>query len=306
MTDPAFTDNSPVSLSTLNVGIAGLGLMGGSLALSLAGKCARRIGMDLNPAVGREALDRAIVDESVGSLKELVERADVIVLAAPVRGIVAMLQELVGIALPSGARRIIIDIGSTKQDVVAAMEHLPNGWEPIGVHPICGREVSGIAHADGTLFQSAAFVLCACNRTTPRALALARELAIQLGARPFELTAAQHDKLVAATSHLPHLTAVALALTVGDLPSAELTAGPGLRDASRLAGSGVVMMADILATNQAAVLEILNAYIARLEEMRSMLQAGDENQLRTLFAQARQARADLMVNVLQIKKGNGG
>jgi prephenate dehydrogenase len=302
MTKLATAAIPPTPLAELTVGIAGLGLMGGSLALGLAGVCTRRIAMDANPAVGREALDRNIVDETVGSLQELAQRADVLVLAAPVRGILAMLQELSSIALPAGGSRIVLDLGSTKQAVVAAMEQLPPGWEPIGAHPICGREVSGIANADGTLFQSATFVMCPCARTTPRATEIAQALALVLEAHPILLAAAQHDRLVAATSHLPHLAAVALALTVGEIPSAEITAGPGLRDASRLAGSGVVMMADILATNQEPVLEILNAFIARLEDMRSMLKSGDENELRTLFAHARLARESLLANIAQQQK----
>jgi prephenate dehydrogenase len=285
-----------LSLSGLTIGIAGLGLMGGSLGLGLASSCARRIGMDQDPRVGDAALSRNAVDEMVIGLPELAKRSDILVLAAPVRGILAMLRDLSTLAVPAGSSRVVLDIGSTKQEVVDAMADLGPGWDPIGAHPICGREVSGVESADGTMFQSAAFMLCPLPRTTPRALEVARSLALAVGATPRVMDAVEHDTLIAMTSHLPYLAALALALTAGKTSSAAFLAGSGFRDTSRLAGSNIKMMMDILVTNRQPVLQTLDEYMARLGELRARLAADDERLLQELLEQGRRIRARMLLD----------
>jgi prephenate dehydrogenase len=283
-------------LPSLTIGIAGLGLMGGSLALGLAGKCARRIGWDVNPQAQQTALARGAIDESAGSLRELVDRAEAIVLAAPVRAILEMLRDLENMAPPAGAMRILTDVGSTKQDIVLRMQHLGEGWDPIGAHPFCGREVSGIAHADGALFQRAVFFLCPLPATSARARGFAQEMVAALGAASLEMDVEMHDRLVAATSHLPYLAAVALALTASHIPSAARAVGSGFRDTARLAGSSLEMMTDILATNRRPVLDALDAYMDQLKEIRDRLQAGDEIRLRALLEEGRHAREKILTD----------
>jgi prephenate dehydrogenase len=290
-------------LDTLNVGIVGLGLMGGSLALGLAGKCRRRIGLDSDPGADSAALKRKAVDELALHLPDLVQKCDLIILAAPVRTILAVLKELAEIRPPRGAVRVVIDIGSTKSDIVKAMETLGEGYDPIGGHPICGREVQGIRYADAALYRNAPFVLTPIPRSSPRALALGRELAQLLGAHPLELTAAEHDTLVASTSHLPHLAAVALAQTARRLPSASALAGPGFRDTTRLAASNLEMMTDILLTNRDHVLQALEEYIHRLEALAQRVREGDEARLKVLLAEGRRARQELLEPSLH--KGEG-
>lgn len=278
----------------LTVGIVGLGLMGGSLALGLAGKCRRRIGLDSDPGADKNALERNAVDELALHLPDLVAKSDLIVLAAPVRTILAVIKELSDIRPPRGKNRIVIDIGSTKSEIVKAMESLGTGYDPIGGHPICGREVQGIQHADPALYRNAPFVLTPNSRTSPRAMAVGRELAGVLGAHPLELSAAEHDALVASTSHLPHLVAVALAQTACRLPSAAALVGPGFRDTSRLAASNLEMMTDILLTNREHVLEALEEYIHRLEALAQRVREGDEARLKVLLAEGRRARQELL------------
>jgi prephenate dehydrogenase len=281
-------------LVSLNIGIVGLGLMGGSLALGLAGKCRRRIGLDSDPAADKAAFERKAVDELALHLPDLVDKCDLIVLAAPVRTILALLKELSEIRPPRGATRVVVDIGSTKTEIVRAMEGLGAGYEPIGGHPICGREVQGILHADPALYHDAPFVLTPVPGTTPRTLALGRELAEALGARPLELSASEHDSLIATTSHLPHLVAVALAQTARRLPSASALVGPGFRDTSRLAASNLEMMTDILLTNREHVLQALEEYIHRLEALAQRVREGDEARLKVLLAEGRRARRELL------------
>jgi prephenate dehydrogenase len=285
--------NSP-KLADLSVGIVGLGLMGGSLALGLAGRCRRRIGLDSDPAADRAALEKGAVDELALQLPDLVAKSDVIVLAAPVRTILAVLKELNEFEPPAGGRRIVLDLGSTKSDIVAAMAGLGAGYDPVGGHPICGREVQGIAFADPALYRGAPFALTPLDRTSPRALAVARSLAAALAARPLELTASEHDTLIASTSHLPHLVAVALAQTACRLPSASALVGPGFRDTSRLAASNLEMMTDILLTNRKHVLEALEEYIRRLQALGQRVSEGDEARLKVLLAEGRRARQELL------------
>jgi prephenate dehydrogenase len=282
------------NLENLTVGIVGLGLMGGSLALGLAGKCRRRIGLDSDPEADKTALEKHVVDELALHLPDLVAKADLIILAAPVRTILAVLKELSEIRPPQESIRIVIDIGSTKCEIIKAMQALGAGYDPIGGHPICGREVQGIRYADSSLYRNAPFVLTPTSSTSPRALAVGRELAAVLGANPLELSAAEHDTLVASTSHLPHLAAVALAQTARRLPSAAALVGPGFRDTSRLAASNLEMMTDILLTNREHVLQALEEYIHRLEALAQRVREGDEARLKVLLAEGRRARQELL------------
>jgi prephenate dehydrogenase len=284
----------PFALDHVTVGIVGLGLMGGSLALGLAGKCRRRIGLDSDPEADRKALEKNAVDEVALHLPDLVEKAELIVLAAPVRIILTILRELVEIQPPKGKARVVIDIGSTKSEIMSAMDRLGPGYDPIGGHPICGREVQGIRFADPLLYRGAPFVLTPIPRTTSRALAVGRSLADALGAHVTELTAAEHDALVASTSHLPHLVAVALAQTARRLPSAAALVGPGFRDTTRLAASNLEMMTDILMTNRAHILQALEEYINRLEALAERVREGDEARLKILLAEGRRARQELL------------
>jgi prephenate dehydrogenase len=284
----------PFALDRAVVGVVGLGLMGGSLALALAGKCRRRIGLDSDPEAEKAALEKTAVDEVARNLHDLVEKSDLIVLAAPVRTILGLLKELAEIHPSNGQLRIVIDIGSTKTDIVHAMEGLGPLYTAIGGHPICGREMQGIGFADPLLYRDAPFVLTPVPNSSPKALAAGRSLAKALGARPVELVAAEHDNLVASTSHLPHLVAVALAQTACRLPSAAALVGPGFRDTTRLAASNLEMMTDILLTNRVHVLEALEEYISRLEALAQRVREGDEARLKVLLAEGRRARQELL------------
>jgi prephenate dehydrogenase len=286
--------DTALAIDNVTVGIVGLGLMGGSLALSLAGKCRRRIGLDSDPEADRKALEKKAVDEVALHLPDLVEKAELIVLAAPVRTILAILNELVEIQPSNGKVRVAVDIGSTKSEIMSAMDRLGPGYDPIGGHPICGREVQGIRFADPLLYRGAPFVLTPIPRTTSRALAVGRSLADALGAHVTVLSAAEHDALVASTSHLPYLVAVALAQTARRLPSAAALAGPGFRDTTRLAASNLEMMTDILMTNREHILQALEEYISRLEALAERVREGDEASLKILLAEGRQARQELL------------
>ena len=281
------------SLADCKVAIVGLGLMGGSLATALRGRCAEIVGVDSNPDTLAFACAHDIVDR-VAEFDAALE-CDVLVLAMPVRTILVHLRLVTRAEIRNPKSTVVIDLGSTKSEIVAAMQDLPVGYDPIGGHPLCGKESSGIEVTDAALFRGARFVLSPLPRTSDRALALARQLVAALGARPLVLDAATHDRLVATTSHLPYLLACAL------IGSAERAAddrvwdiaASGFRDTSRLAGSGAAMMSDILLTNRNEILRALSTVRAELDRLAGLIGSRDESVLRAALDTARERRAQL-------------
>lgn len=261
--------------------VVGLGLMGGSLALALKDHADRITGVELNAAARELALEKGIVAGVTADLREGVADADVVVLATPVRSIIEMLEQRLGAWLRSNT--LLLDLGSTKQRINLAMRDLPIGILAVGGHPMTGRELSGLEASDATMYRGRPFVLCPNRRTTPSALLRARALVQALGAFPIEMDAERHDRVVAAISHLPYLLSTALVATVAnegehDAAIWELAAG-GFRDTSRLAGSDVRMMGDILSTNTQAVATILAMFRMQLAQLEAMLISRDDQRL---------------------------
>jgi prephenate dehydrogenase len=278
------------------VAIIGLGLMGGSLAMALMERslCREVVGVVHRAETLREAMTRGAVHRATTNLADGVAGANVIILATPVRTILSQIHQLAAIPLDPC---LLLDLGSTKGDIVAAMEDLPSQVQPVGAHPMCGKETAGLAAADPMLYQGAPWVLVPLPRTSAGALALARELVVAVGAHPLVLDADRHDRLVAAISHLPYMLAVALmsvAAAMGD--DDELVwelAASGFRDTSRLAASNISMMLDILLTNQAAVGDALRRVSIHLAHLADLLAAGNEDSLRALLVAAHDQRTSL-------------
>ncbi len=272
------TPSAEVALRNARVAILGLGLIGGSLALALRGKCAALLGADPNPearllAEASGALERVAADPA-----EILPPADAVILAAPVRTILALLEDLPRLT-PRAA--VVMDVGSTKSAIVERMAGLPPRFEPIGGHPMAGKEHGGFANAEAGLFRGAPFVLTPLARTTERARNFALAVVDAVGARPLWLDAKTHDRYAAAISHLPYLTSLALALATP--PEATMMAGPGFRSATRLAATPPQMMLDILLTNRRAVLEALSRFRRTLDALENALIAEEEEELRALL-----------------------
>jgi prephenate dehydrogenase len=278
------------SLKQSRVCIVGLGLMGGSLAKALRGHVADLTGIDDDPATCRDATAQGLTRQADGKLSSAIE-ADVVVLATPVRTIIRLIGEL-GDYLRPGT--LLIDLGSVKGPVVRAMNGLPVSVQAIGGHPMCGKAVSGLAHADGALYRGAPFVLCRSDRTTPDAVALARQMVAAIGAQAIEVEAAHHDRVVAVTSGLPYALAAALTLVAGvqaeDDAMIWTLAASGFRDTSRLAGSDPTMMADILQTNAPAVLDALEEAQAHLTTLVSILRSNKSEDLHATLSRAQAYR----------------
>ncbi|MCW2955536.1 MAG: putative prephenate dehydrogenase [Thermoleophilia bacterium] len=237
-------------LRDATVAIVGLGLMGGSLGLALAGRCACRIGIDVEAAHGMLAVELGAVDEAT-SLEAAAARADIVVLAMPVRRMPAEIAQLGALVRPGA---VITDLGSTKGEVCAAMDALPEHVEAIGGHPMCGRELSGIGAGDAFLYNDARWVLVPTDRTTEHARTIVRELVHAAGAHELTLERTVHDRAVALASHTPYVIAQALMQALlerdphGQGATSELAA-TGFRGATRLAAGSVDMWHDILLTN---------------------------------------------------------
>jgi prephenate dehydrogenase len=268
--------------------IVGLGLMGGSLALALRGYCDCIIGVDLDPQTLELARENKVVDRATDDLAEALSQADLVVLAAPVRANLALLEKIPQIH-PEPVS--IFDLSSTKSAIVAAMDRLPQGFAALGGHPMCGKEKSGLAHADSKLFWDATFALTETTRTTSELRALVGDIITIISARPLWMDAHTHDCWAAATSHLTYLVSSALAASTPR--DAAPLIGPGFISTSRLAASNITMMMDILATNREQVLAALARYRAAIEKIETTLaDAGDE--LPDLLETARQNRERLI------------
>jgi prephenate dehydrogenase len=289
MTDVVpFTSASELPLSQARIAILGLGLMGGSLALALHGFCARLLGVDRDLHVLDLAQKNGLVDAAYNAPGPALAQADLVVLAVPVRTILRFLTELPGLH-PGTA--VVFDLGSTKSAIAEAMTRLPARFDPIGGHPMCGKEKTGLAYAEAGLFKEAPFALAPFPRTSSRARRLALEIVQAVGARPVWIDPEIHDAWVAATSHLPYLVASALAACTP--PEAAPLIGPGYRSTSRLAASSVEMMVDILHTNTAPVLAALSRFKSQLNLLEECLLAGDESRLAKLLDQTSQHQAEL-------------
>src|SRR5262249_39104666 len=154
------------------VAVVGLGLMGGSFALALRGHCREISGADPDPEALAFACQHGVIDQACDFDGALA--SDVVVLAAPVRAILAQLAELARQPAPAG-QKLLMDLGSTKAEITAAMARLPAGWAPVGGHPMAGKEVSGVAHAEAGLFRDRVFALTPLVRTPGWALDGARQ-----------------------------------------------------------------------------------------------------------------------------------
>lgn len=269
-----------VSLEGKTVAIVGLGLMGSSLGLALRPYGVRVIGVEPDGPTRDLALERGIVDVATAELAEGIVSADLVVLAAPVNAIVSLLDELPELC-PEGCT--VLDLGSTKKAIVAAMDQLPPSFRAVGGHPMCGKETSGPGAADGSLYHEQTFVLCRSRRSDVAAEGLVERLVTAIGATPLWLEPDVHDRLVALVSHLPYFIAATLIAETSAFSGTRehlwQVSASGFRDTTRLAGSDPIMIRDITSTNREEILDALRGYRIRLEKLISLLEQSDDGAL---------------------------
>ena len=255
--------------------------MGGSLALGLRGKCVALYGIDPHLPTLELALSQNIVDFADSDPAKLLPEVDLVILAAPVPAILTLLEQLPTFTSNSC---IVMDMGSTKKLIVESMSRLPERFDPIGGHPICGKEKLSLANAERTLYYAVPFLLTPLERTSPRALSAANQIIEAVGAKAKVLDAVEHDRILASTSHLPFLISSALALTTPqDVAS---FVGPGFKSTSRLAGTSSSMMLGVLQSNHENVLHVLHGLQNQLAEIESALSANDFLKLESILDEA--------------------
>jgi prephenate dehydrogenase len=275
--------------------LIGCGLMGGSFALALrqAGLVAHVAGFSASDNTRRKALALGVIDSACTSAAQAAEGADLVLVAVPVRATEDTLRAIDPVLAPDA---LVMDVGSTKGDVVAAaraaMQRRLSNFVP--AHPIAGKEVAGIEHAEATLYRDRQLILTPLPENPAARVQQARELWQALGSRVLTLSPEAHDASFAAVSHLPHLTAFALVNAVARQPQGAehlSMAGPGFRDFSRIAASDPSVWRDILLANRDQVLRQSALMRDALQEFEAAMRSGDAERLQALIQEASQTRS---------------
>ena len=276
------------------LGLIGCGLMGSSLALALkrAGLVERVSGFSPSPATTALALKMGVIDSIATSAADAAEGADLVLLAVPVAATRSTLQAIAGVI---DSHTLVMDVGSTKQDVVLVARETLGQRLPcfVPAHPICGKEVSGVQHADVDLYKGKKVILTPLFETDPAQLALARQLWQALGSHVSQMSPEAHDAAYAAVSHLPHLLAFAMMHSLQAQAEGEqfmALAGSGFRDFTRIAASEPAMWRDILLANRDELLAQSHLFQQSLQALEQLISAGDARQLHGAITQASEAR----------------
>jgi prephenate dehydrogenase len=274
--------------------IFGVGLIGGSVALALkkAKSTAEIVGVGRSDESLQTALDLGVIDAASSDIAAAIKNADMILIAAPVAQTPSILN---AIKPHLAASTVITDAGSTKSDVMQCAQDVLGAQfnQFVGGHPIAGAEKSGVTAAMADLYINKNVVLTPAAVTDTQAIQQVKTLWQACGANVSEMTAAAHDGIFAAVSHLPHLLAFALVDDIASRPNAEQLfsfAASGFRDFTRIAGSHPEMWRDISLANRTALLSELEAYQQELSKLQQLLKAEDGAGLEALFERASIAR----------------
>lgn len=281
------------------LGLIGCGLMGGSLALALkrAGLVQRVVGFSPSQRTRQTALELGVVDEAVTSAAQAAQGSDVIVIAVPVA---ATQPSFEAIREVISAHTLVMDVGSTKQDVVLAAQVLGERLPCfVPAHPIAGKEVAGVVHAEASLYAGKKVILTPSKATNPALCEKAQAIWQAVGSQVITMCADRHDAVFAAVSHLPHVIAFAAVNALATQPHADELlnmAGPGFRDFSRIAASDPTVWRDILLANRDEVLAQAQRFQAQMTLLQTAIEQGDAQALTQLIELARQTRGPWRMN----------
>lgn len=277
------------------LGLVGCGLMGASFALALQDKglVQRVVGFSPSEGTRQKALQRGVIHQAASSAVEAVQGADLVLIAVPVSHTADCLRDIAPHLQPGC---LLMDVGSTKTDVVAAARaalgsHIGSF---LPAHPIAGKAQSGVDHAEGALYQDRALILTPLPSNTASQIEQATALWQAIGSRVHLMTPEAHDQTFAAVSHVPHLLAFAQINGLLRQPEGEAflkLAGPGFRDFSRIAAGDPAIWRDILSANRQEVLAQLSHFQAALSELEKSIQNNELEALQRLISQASQARS---------------
>ena len=282
------------------LGLIGCGLMGSSFALALkrAGLVKRVVGYSKSPSTTERARQMGVIDVEAPSALLAVSGADIVLLAIPVSATEAMFKAIRHLV---GPNTLIMDVGSTKRDVVDAARRVLR--EHVGAfvpcHPITGKEVSGVENADENLYAGKQLIITPIERTFTVQLKKAIDVWTALGCHVMQMSPQAHDAAYAAVSHLPHLIAFAM---INGIKSQEhgkdymALAGPGFRDFTRIAASDPQMWRDILLANRDELLAQSKIFQQSLQSLEELISSGSGDALQSLIGQASETRANWRIS----------
>lgn len=277
------------------LGLIGCGLMGGSFALAMkrAGLVKRVVGYSKSPSTTQRAVSMGVIDVEAPSALLAVSGADVVLLAVPVSATEATFKAIRHLITPN---MLIMDVGSTKRDVVDAARRVlrDNIGCFVPCHPITGKEVSGVEHADADLYRGKQVILTPIERTQVGHLKRAQEMWEALGCHVQQMAPDSHDAAFAAVSHLPHLMAFALMHGIVNQSHGQEflgLAGPGFRDFTRIAASDPKVWRDILLANKHELVEQSKVFQRAMHNMLQLVEEGKGDELEALISAASQSRA---------------
>ena len=280
----------------MKVGIIGLGLIGGSMAIELKRKgfAAEVLGVEADPVNAAAAEKIGLVDEVV-SFEGCVLRSDVVILAVPVGAAVRMLPQVLDAFGESGvASKVVMDVCSTKEHLARSVKYHPQRKQYVASHPMAGTEYSGPWAAMPGLFDGHACIICDSEESSPKAVRIVEGLYNVLNMRTIYMNSSNHDVHTAYVSHISHVTSFALALTVLDKEKDEKhifdLASGGFSSTVRLAKSSPDMWTPILSQNRDNVLQVMDTYIEKMQAFREAIAEGDEDAVRNLIAEANKIR----------------
>jgi prephenate dehydrogenase len=280
------------------VAIIGLGVIGGSLGMALMAKGNYVVtGIDRDPVAVHLAREIGAVSAGTTNYLAGIKQADIIVLAIPVGDLAVIARDIAPFIPPDA---IVTDVGSTKAEVVSELEDIFSSHF-VGGHPMTGSEVSGVRGAEQYLFENAVYVLTPTGRTCPKALRKIQEMVDDTGALSCFLSPEDHDRIVAAVSHLPHFLAVALMNLVADFseqyPQAFTLAAGGFRDMTRVAASSDIMWRDIFATNHRYIIELSRRFREQLLSLEKLLEQEDLDPLVSFMQRAGHERQKIPIKL---------
>jgi prephenate dehydrogenase len=277
------------------LGLIGCGLIGGSFALALkrAKLVKRVVGYSKSPSTTERARQLGVIDVAAPSALLAVSSADLVLMAVPVAA-----SELIFKSIRHGLtpETLVMDVGSTKGDVIEAARNGLQGKLSsfVPAHPIAGKEVAGVEHAEAGLFKGRQVVLTPVKATLRSNVQRATQVWSAIGAQVVTMTPEAHDGAFAAVSHLPHLLAFAFTQGIAAQPEGQRfleLAGPGFRDFSRIAASDPTMWRDILLANREQVLLQSRAFRGALDAFESLMRVGDAQALEDAIAAVSRIRA---------------
>ena len=282
--------------------IAGLGLIGASMALGIKRDHPdyEILGYNRSQASKDIALERGMIDRATDDFASFAPLADVIILTLPIKQTIAFIQELAGLNLKEGV--IISDAGSTKAAIVEVAEEYLAGKSIrfVGAHPMAGSHKTGAASADVNLFENAYYIFTPSSLTSPDTLEEMKVLLSGLHARFIEIDAEEHDKVTSQVSHFPHILASGLmeqtALYAREHELAGRFAAGGFRDMTRIAESEPGMWTSILLSNRETIIERIEDFKGRLDEIGQAIKDEDEGQIWDFFNQAREQRQAMEIH----------